>query len=203
MSDPKYSTFDRMSSGQWYLPGSEELEAIHAHARERLREFNALGNLDLARAEALLGEVLAAGSAVPEWWAPTQVEYGRNTTFGEGCFVNVNMVILDCAPVTVGARTLFGPNCELITVGHPVNDLQMRRDGWEQAKPITIGADCWFGSRVSVMPGVSVGDRCVVGAGTVITKDIPDDSLVMGVPGRVVRTLNQEGDALEREELDV
>lgn len=203
MRDPKYRTFARMSSGQWYIPGGEELQEIHTRARVALKEINALGNLDFFRSEELLAGILAEGSAVPEWWSPVTIEYGANVRFGEGCFVNSGMTILDSAPVTVGARTLFGPDCELITVGHPVHDLQMRRAGWEIARPITIGDDCWFGSRVSVMPGVTVGDRCVVAAGTVITRDIPDDSLVMGVPGKVVRTLNRDLSLRERDDIDV
>lgn len=192
-----------MSSGKWYIPGGDELEAIHTRARTVLREINTLGNLDVPRTTELLAGILAEGSHVPEWWSPMTVEYGANTSFGEKCFINTGMTIIDCAPVTVGARTLFGPNCELITVGHPVQDLEMRRSGWEIAEPITIGDDCWFGSRVSVLPGVSIGDRCVIAAGTVVTRDIPADSLVMGVPGRVVRTLNDASSPLERDDIEL
>lgn len=201
--DPRFRTFERMSSGKWYTPGSDELEAMHARVREVLREVNALGNVDIPRAGEMLRGILAEGSHVPEWWAPMSVEYCANLSFGEKCFINTGMTIIDCAPVTVGARTLFGPNCELITVGHPVQDLEMRRAGWEIAVPITIGESCWFGSRVSVMPGVTIGDRCVIAAGTVVTRDIPDDSLVMGVPGRVVRTLNDGTSPLERDDIEL
>lgn len=189
MTDPKYSTWERMRSGEWYLPGSAELEAIHTHSRTRLKEVNELANLDFDRANELLAEILAPESQVPEWWAPMQIEYGRNTTFGEDCYVNVHMTILDSAPVTVGDRTLFGPNCELITVNHPLG-AQPRREGWEQGQAITIGDDCWFGSRVTVLPGVTIGDRSVIGAGAVVAQDIADDSLAVGVPAKVVRTLN-------------
>lgn len=103
--------------------------------------------------------------------------------------MNFNCVILDIAEVTVGARTLFGPGCQLITVGHPVQDHQMRAEGWERAQPISIGDDCWFGAGAMVMPGVTVGDRCVVAAGSVVTRDVPSDSLVAGVPAEVKRRL--------------
>lgn len=204
MRQPRFSTFARMTSGKWYLPGGPELAESHTATRERLREIHALGNLDLERTGELLGEVLGAGSAVPEWWSPLHIEYGRNTTFGPGCFVNVGMTILDSAPVTVGARTLFGPNCSLVTVSHPVHDVEMRRAGWERAQPITIGEDCWFGAGVTVLPGVEIGDRCVLASGALITKDVPADSLVMGAPGKVVRDLADPLDEeLEREQLDV
>ncbi|WP_246049222.1 sugar O-acetyltransferase [Corynebacterium tapiri] len=199
-TDPKYYTFERMTSGQWYLPGGPEQEAQHDHVRPLLKQVNELANTDLPRAWELLGQVLAEGSEVPEWWSPVWIEYGCNTRFGPGCFVNAGMTILDSAPVTVGARSLFGPNCELITVGHPVNDVEMRMVGWELAKPITIGDDCWFGSSVHVMPGVTIGDRCVIAAGTVVTKDVPDDSLVAGVPGRILRSLVDA--PLERNDID-
>lgn len=203
VGDPQYRTFERMSSGKWYIPGGPELKALHARTRTALQEINALGNLDMPRAEELLGKILAEGSQIPEWFSPISIEYGANVSFGEDCFVNFGMTILDSAPVTVGDRTMFGPNCELITVGHPVQDLEMRRAGWERGQPITIGDDCWFGSRVSVMPGVSVGDRCVIASGALLTKDVPDDSLVMGTPGKVVKTLNDGSSPLERDELDV
>ncbi|WJZ16733.1 Putative acetyltransferase [Corynebacterium guangdongense] len=199
MSD-KYRSFDRMISGQWYLPDSAEATEVHERCWTHLKAFNDAANLEDASDH--LAALLKPGSAVPETWAPLFIEYGVNTSFGEGCFINVGMTILDCAPVTVGARTLFGPECQLITVGHPVEDVQMRRDGWERAQPITIGEDCWFGAGVKVLPGVSVGDRCVIAAGAVVTRDVPDDSMVMGVPGRVVRTLNRTGES-ERSQIDL
>lgn len=94
-------------------------------------------------------------SATPEIWAPLHLEYGVNTTFGDGCFMNFNYVILDIAAITIGANTLFGPACQLITVEHPVNDAQQRAEGWERGRPITIG------------------DNCVIAAGAVITKTSP------------------------------
>ena len=179
---------DDMRSGRWYLPGGEESNAQHARTFALTREFNALGNTDPARAQKLLAEIFPGG-ATPEVWAPLHLEFGVNTTFGEGCFLNFNCTILDIAKVTIGARTLFGPGCQLITVGHPVDDAEMRAAGWEQAKPIVIGDDCWFGAGAMVMPGVRIGNRCVIASGAVVTRDVPDDSLVAGVPGEVKRSL--------------
>lgn len=176
-----------MLNGKWHIPQGEEFAAISGPTRERVREFNALGGTDRARADELLTQILQDGSAIPEVFAPFFIDYGKHTTFGENCFINANMTILDSAHVTVGANTLFGPNCSLITVGHPIEDAEKRREGWEQAFPITIGEDCWFGANVTVLPGVTVGDRVVAGAGAVITKDVPSDSLVLGVPARVVK----------------
>lgn len=182
-------TMDDLRSGQWYLPGSDEADAQHQKVWALTRELNTLGNTDRQRADELLAEIFAPGSAVPGVFAPIHVEFGVNTTFGEGCFLNFNCVILDIAEVTVGKRTLFGPACQLITVEHPVDDAQQRADKWERGRPIVIGDDCWFGAGAMVMPGVTIGDRCVIAAGTVVTQDIPDDSLVAGVPGAVKRKL--------------
>lgn len=200
--DPKtYSSLDDLRAQRWYLAGSEELMA-HCERRARLlKEFNELANTDRKRGDELLTQLLATGSAVPEAIAPLQMDYGINTTFGPGCFLNFNTVILDVAEVTFGSRTLVGPNCQFITVGHPINDVEMRAGGWEQAHPITIGDDCWLGAGVTVLAGVNIGDRCVIGAGTLVTRDMPADSLVLGSPGRVVRMLNQGDDRLEREDL--
>ena len=84
---------------------------------------------------------------------------------------------------------MIGPNCSLITVGHPVDDHRRREEGWEIAKPISVGRNTWFGANVTVLPGVTIGEDCVVGANTLVTTDIPDKSLVLGSPGRVVRKL--------------
>lgn len=197
--DPRtYSTLADLRAGRWYLPASEEVAARHDEVARLLREFNALGNTEPARAEGLLRKIMPDSPHVPETFAPLFLEYGH-LSFGEGCFLNVNTVLLDVADISFGARTLVGPGCQFITVGHPLHDVEMRRGGWEQARPITVGEDCWFGAGVIVMPGVRIGDRCVIGAGALVTKDIPDDSLALGSPARVVRTLT-DGE-LERSQL--
>lgn len=196
-----YSDLKQMRSGQWYLPGSDELNGQHAKAARLMKEFNELANTDRERADELLSQLLAPGSGTPEVFAPAHIEYGCHTRVGEDVFFNYNTVILDIAEVAIGDRTLFGPGCQLITVSHPVHDLEMRRGGWEQGTPIRIGDDCWFGAGVMVMPGVTIGDRCVIGAGALVTRDIPDDSLALGSPAQVVRRLNTGDERLEREDL--
>ncbi|MEX3504771.1 sugar O-acetyltransferase [Corynebacterium sp. LK2510] len=177
-------------TGEWYLPsGDPQADARHRATWELVREFNALSNTDPGRARELLSQMFPGSVSTPDVWAPLHLEFGVNTRFGEGCFMNFNCTILDIAPVTIGARCLFGPGCQLITVGHPVDDHAMRAEGWEIAHPITIGDDCWFGAGSMVMPGVTVGDRCVVAAGAVITRDVPAGSLVAGVPAVVKRSL--------------
>lgn len=108
-----------------------------------------------------------------------------NTTFGEDCFLNFNRVILDIAPINIGRGALFGPGCQLITV----ENVQQRAEGWERGRPITIGANCWFGAGAIVLPGGTIGDNCVIAAGAVVNKDIPANTLVAGVPARTIRSL--------------
>ncbi|SDS64312.1 sugar O-acetyltransferase [Corynebacterium timonense] len=176
--------------GRWYLPTNHPTaNEQHQATWSILREFNALSNTDPARSRELLRHLFPRSEFLPEAWAPLHLELGVNTRFGEGCFINFNCTILDVAPVDIGARTLFGPGCQLITVGHPVDDHAARAEGWEIAHPIAIGDDCWFGAGAMVMPGVTVGDRCVVAAGAVVTRDLPAGSLAAGVPASVKRQL--------------
>lgn len=199
---PEFHTLKQMHEGRWYIADSPEIAEARNRARRLVTEINGLGNLDPDRHNALLRELLSPESELPEMWAPMQLEYGSNTVFGEGCFVNLGVTILDLRPVRIGAHTQIGPNCDLITASHPVNDWEMRSAGWENAKPITIGEHCWLGARVTVVPGVTIGDRCVIAAGAVVTRDVPSDSLVGGVPARVIRDLSDPERRLEREDLD-
>ncbi|WP_309485263.1 sugar O-acetyltransferase, partial [Corynebacterium sanguinis] len=174
-------------TGSWYLPDDSEASAQHQAMRELLREFNAQANT--SPANDLLRRIFPNSEHVPEVWAPLHLEFGVNTRFGKDCFLNFNCVILDIAPVTIGAGTLFGPGCQLITVGHPVDDHAKRAAGWEIAHPITIGDNCWFGAGAMVRPRVTIGDNCVIAAGSVVTGDVPANSLVAGVPAVVKRSL--------------
>ena len=108
---------------------------------------------------------------------------------GDNFTANYNVTILDIAPVTIGDGCMFGPGVTISAVTHPVNAIR-RRGRIAQAKPVTIGNDVWLGANVLVMPGVTIGDNVVVGAGAVVTRDIPSNSLAMGVPARVARRLD-------------
>lgn len=204
MNHPDTGSFERMAGGQWYMPGvNAEVSAEHQRSCQLVKELNELQNTDPERAKEILRALLSPESDVPGLHVPLNLEYGCNVTVGKGVFINFGATILAQAPVTLGDRVMLGPNCSLITVGHPVNDHEMRADGWEIAQPITVGDNTWFGANVTVLPGITVGKNCVVGAGTLVTRDVPDNSLVLGSPGRVVRTLENNEDAWERKDLDV
>ena len=204
MHHPDEGSFERMTSGQWFMPSvNEEVSAEHRRGFLLAKELNELQNTNPERAKEILRELLSPESEVPGLHTPLNLEYGRNVTVGKGVFINFGATILAQAPVTLGDRVMMGPNCSLITVGHPVNDHEMRAEGWEIAKPISVGRNTWFGANVTVLPGVNIGEDCVVGANTLVTTDIPDRSLVLGQPGRVVRTLEDNEDRWERQDLDV
>jgi maltose O-acetyltransferase len=125
---------------------------------------------------------------------PFHCDYGYNITCGDNVYFNVNCVVLDVMPVTLGNNVFCGPAVQIYTATHPLNAVQRRNE--ENAKAITIGNDCWIGGGTIICPGVTIGNGCVIGAGSVVTKDIPDNSLAVGNPARVIRQLNTETDPI-------
>ena len=193
--------WEAMVSGQWFMPGTPETAEEHARGFKTAQQLNDLGNTDPGKAREIIAQLIHPESGSTMIHAPINIEFGTNLRCGNRVFINFNATILAQAPITLGDDVMIGPNCSLITVGHPVADHQMRRGGWEQAKPISIGENTWLGANVTVLPGVSIGKQCVVGAGTLVTHDIPDNSLVLGSPGKVVRTLD-DSQPLERTQLN-
>ncbi len=112
---------------------------------------------------------------------PFRCDLGFNIRLGKDVLVNYNCTFLDTAPITVGDHTKIGPDCHLVTAVHPMDHLE-RRTHTVKGNPITIGEDCWIGANVTILPGVRIGDRCIIGAGSVVTHDVPDDSVVAGNP---------------------
>ncbi|MTW03892.1 sugar O-acetyltransferase [Duganella ginsengisoli] len=124
--------------------------------------------------------------------APFFCDVGTNITIGRHCFANHNVVILDCAPVTIGDNVLIGPNTVISAAGHPLDPVQ-RNAGVFVEKPITIGNSVWIGANVTVMGGVTIGDNCTIGAGSVVTRDVPPNSLAAGSPCKVIRAIQPGG----------
>lgn len=119
---------------------------------------------------------------------PFYFDYGCNIKLGERVYANFNLCILDCGLVTVGDRVMFGPNVSIYAATHET-DVQSRRDNIEYAKPVVIGDDCWIGGHVVILPGVTIGKGCTIAAGAVVSRDIPDWSVAMGQPAKVVKTV--------------
>lgn len=126
--------------------------------------------------------------------SPFFCDYGYNIEIGENFFMNMNCVILDGAKVKFGDNVFVAPNCGFYTAGHPL-DVKRRNSGLEYAKPITIGNNVWIGAQVCVLPGVSIGDNTVIGAGSVVTKNIPANVLAYGNPCRVIREITENDKA--------
>ena len=120
----------------------------------------------------------------PSFWC----DYGYNIRIGKNFYANHNLILLDAGGITFGSDVFVGPNCGFYTSSHPL-DYHIRNQGLEDAKPITVGSNVWFGGNVTVLPGVTIGDNVVIGAGSVVTHDIPSDSIAVGNPCRVIRTL--------------
>ncbi len=178
---------DRMLAGEPYI-FDESLADDTRRARELLHKINqATPDQDDERdawLRALLGSFGAGSNIRP----PFRCEYGYQTQVGDGVFANFGLICLDVARITIGDRSQLGPGVQLLTPTHPL-ELSRRRDGWESAEPISIGADVWLGGGVIVCPGVTIGAGTVVGAGSVVTRDLPPGVVAVGNPAREIRRL--------------
>ena len=180
---------ERMLAGDWYVSDDPDNARIAAHARRELHLYERAFAMGEDDAEEHLHAALPHLAPGARLLPPVRVDYGENIAVGEGTFANYGLVALDVAPITIGARCQIGPGVQLLTPVHPLEPAP-RRAGLESADPIVIGDNVWLGGGVIVCPGVRIGDDCVVGAGSVVTRDIPPRSLAVGSPARVVRTLD-------------
>ncbi|CAB0533405.1 sugar O-acetyltransferase [Corynebacterium diphtheriae] len=175
---------------RWHIPVSPEITQAIARTAELVFDYNATHPTHTEELDRLRRLILSPASKDCTIRQPLTIEYGVNTTIGKDTFINYGVTILDTAEVTIGSQVLIGPNCQLITVTHPVDNADMRTAGWEIAHPIVVGKQAWLGAGVIVLPGVTIGERAVIGAGSVVTHDIPDDTIAYGNPARVIRTTN-------------
>lgn len=179
---------EKMVRGELYLASDPELVEARVRARRLWARFNASDPADVAGRTALLREMF--GSVGADAWIepPFYCDYGAQVTLGAGVFVNFGGVFLDPAPITIGAGAQLGPNVQLLTADHP-RDAATRAAGPELGRPITIGSRCWLGGGVIVCPGVTIGEDTIVGAGSVVVRDLPPRVIAAGNPCRVVREL--------------
>jgi len=180
---------EKMIKGEPYLSMDPELDADRRRAWREMARFNAHDPEDLDGQYAILKGFLAEIGTNTTLLPRLQIEYGYNTRIGSNSFMNYDGIILDCGPVTIGDNVMMGPRVQLLTALHPIEDHEARIAGWETTAPIVIGDEVWFGGGVIVCPGVTVGNNTVVGAGSVVTRDLPDHVLAVGNPARVVRKI--------------
>jgi maltose O-acetyltransferase len=178
---------DRMLRGELYIADDAENEAQFSHVQELLARFNGAVPAAWDERDALLREMLrhVGGDVVVR--PPFFCEYGA-VSIGDRTFVNVDAVMLDVAPIEIGAACQIATRVQLLTATHPI-DPEPRRIGWEYAEPITIADNVWLGGGVIVCPGVTIGQDTVVGAGAVVTRDLPAGVVAAGVPARVLREI--------------
>lgn len=154
-------------------------------------EFNNCRPSDLEKQDRLLHEILGEIKGTLVVTAPFYVDYGINVTVGNNFYTNHNVTILDGAKVTFGDNVFIAPNCVFSTAGHAI-DAEQRGKGLEIALPITVGNNVWIGANVSVLPGVSIGDNTIIGAGSTVNKSIPDGVVAAGSPCRVIRKITED-----------
>lgn len=179
----------RMLAGELYTPLDAELTSDRERAQQLLREYNASPATQVAARNELLAQLLGQVGASLTIQPPFHCDYGTNIHFGDACFVNMNCVILDVCRVRIGNHVLLGPAVQIYTAAHPL-DFQLRRKK-EFGKPVTIGDDVWIGGGAIICPGVTIGSRTVIGAGSVVTQDLPSDVMAAGNPCRIIRAVNE------------
>jgi maltose O-acetyltransferase len=181
---------EKMLSGELYDALDKQLTDERLRARLLIKQLNDSREDQVDERNRILKELIPDSGDGLWLQPPFFCDYGYNIKVGEKVFFNFNCVVLDVMRVTIGNRTLFGPNVQLYTATHPMN-FNERAKGLEFAKPINIGDDAWIGGSVVICPGVTIGDRTVIGAGSVVTKDIPSDVFAAGNPCRVIHSLTE------------
>jgi maltose O-acetyltransferase len=180
---------EKMVGGLAYDPMDAELVRRRAIARDLCAALNATRESEQAERRRLLVELFGAGGESVWMQPPFYCDYGSNIELGERVFFNFNCVVLDVCPVRVGDFTLFGPAVQIYTATHPFDARQRRRE--ESGMAVEIGSDVWVGGGVVILPGVRIGSRTVIGAGSVVTRAVPEGVFAAGNPCRVIRTIDE------------
>jgi maltose O-acetyltransferase len=178
----------KMLAGELYRSSAAELRVDRRRARVMLTRYNAISDGEPELLLSLLRDFMGAVGEGTVIMPTFTCDYGYNISLGRNVFINYHCIFLDCAPIEVGDDVQIGPAVQLYTAQHPL-DADLRRSGLESARPIRIGNDVWIGGGAVVLPGVTIGERSIVGAGSVVVHSVPPDSVVVGNPARIVRTL--------------
>lgn len=200
----KYANHEeQIRAGVLFCPAEPELVAIKLKTHNLNVDYNQTHEDEYEKRDAILHEIIGEMGEGVRIQGPIAFHYGKHTKIGKHFFANFNFTVQDDGEVTIGDDCNFGPNVTIVTPVHPMvpseRRLMLTAEGEAKhlcyAKPVHIGSDCWFGANVTVCPGVTIGDGCVIGAGSVVTRDIPANSFAAGVPCRVIREIT-EADSL-------
>lgn len=181
---------DNMHNGKLYDPNDDSVMEEQMVCLDRLYDFNQTRPSEMDKRNAIMKEMMGDVGKDCYIEPPFHANWGgKHVHFGDGVYANFGLTYVDDTHIYVGSHTLFGPNVVLATAGHPMLP-ELRKHGIQYNMPIHIGENCWLGAGVIVVPGVTIGDNVVIGASSVVTKDIPSNSVAMGTPCRVVRQIN-------------
>lgn len=184
------SEYSKMISGELYNANDSQLVEMRSKARELLTRINSsLQDIRDGDRLNLCSELF--GKLGNAFWLqpPFYCDYGKNIELGDNVYLNFNCIILDVAKVTIGSNVLIGPNVQIYTATHPVEAIK-RREGLEFGKSITVGDDVWIGGSAVICPGVTIGNKSIIGAGAVVINDVPEKVLVGGNPAKIIRHLD-------------
>ncbi|MDD8048252.1 MAG: sugar O-acetyltransferase [Thomasclavelia sp.] len=183
---------EKMKQGMWYdANNNPEIVKDRYNNFDLCFELNQTKPSDMNTKNDILTKIFGYLPDNLEIVTPFICDYGKNIHLGSNVFINCNCYLMDGASISIGSNVFIGPYCGFYTAAHPI-EYKKRNQGLEKALPITIKDNCWFGANVSVMPGVTIGSGCVIAAGSVVTKDMPDNSMIAGVPAKVIKEIKQD-----------
>lgn len=182
---------ERLHTGEIYLPGNDEILEEQFQCQEKLYDYNQTRPSEGEKRSKLLKEMFAEIGDGCYIEPPLRANWGGHFVhFGKNIYANFNLTLVDDTHIYVGDATMFGPNVTIATAGHPILP-ELREQAYQYNMPVHIGKNCWLGAGVIVMPGVTIGDNTVIGAGSVVTKDIPANVVAVGNPCRVMREIGE------------
>ena len=200
---------EKIKAGILFSPGHPELKAIKLKTHNLNVDYNQTHEDETEKRAEILSQIIGEFGEGGFIQGPIAFHYGIHTKIGKNFFANFNLTVQDDAEVTIGDHCNFGPNVTIVTPIHPMRADERREmlnaEGEVKrfcyAKPVHIGNDCWLGACVTVCPGVTIGDGCVIGAGSVVTRDIPPGSFAAGVPCRIIREITEADSMLYKPEI--
>ncbi len=184
--------WEKMTAGELYDASDPELVRRRANARDLCLELNSSRESEQKLRRIILKDLFGSGGGTATVQPPFHCDYGTNIHLGEKVYFNFGCVVLDVCEVRIGDFTIFGPSVQIYTATHPLDALARR--GKESGKPVVVGSDVWIGGGAILCPGVTIGSRAVIGAGSVVTRDIPDDVFAAGNPCKVIRRIEEQPD---------